>query len=258
MENKKSLVSEILYSLQIAGMVALALAIAVPVFFYMRKANNIEDSLTAEREQAFTSQTAEIKGFAKPILPSAAATAGIDTGARATKYLEVGSAILSVTPQNITKFTSEEFKKLGETQWSLMNTVASNQAVPSVVSIVFDNRGVVEGFLSRATTQALINDPAKLIGMIKNNDPVIERFFKSPAVLETLDNEPMMLALNNSNLFYQLLQSKTGQYFIRNPQIARNLVNDNKTLAPLLQNESLKMFLQINPQTKAAAEVFYK
>ncbi|MDR1123381.1 MAG: hypothetical protein LBL61_01985 [Elusimicrobiota bacterium] len=258
MENKakKENKGDLLYSLQIAGVVAAALLLAVPVFLYMAKANNIGGAISQERLESFVSSTAEIKAPSRPArLPSGAPASGITLG---SKYDNAGSAILSVSPQNIASLTADDFHMIGETPFSLMNTVAGNQAVPSVVAVVFDNRQVVSAFLTRPTTQELLNNPQKLADMIKSNDYIIERFFASPAVAQTLNNESVMLAVNNSVLFSNILQSKTGQYFIKNPRAARQLVNDNKTLAPLLQNESLRKFAEINPQTRAAAAAFYQ
>jgi hypothetical protein len=261
MENKKSnvksLAADTVYALQIAGVVALTLIIALPVYMYMRKASNIGASLSRDRLSSFESSTAEIKDFGQPSGPLVGA-GGLYEGQRATTaWTMAGSAVLTVNAQNITKLTPADFTKVGATPFSLLNTVGSNQNIPSIVSVVFDNRNVVEAFLSRATTQALLNNPQPLTEMIQNNDYAIDKFFNNPIVAETLDNEPMMLALAGSALFGQVLQSKTAQYFIKNPQAARQLVNGNKTLSALLGSESLKKFLMAGPATKTAAQIFY-
>jgi hypothetical protein len=258
MENKvkKGNKGDLVYSLQIAGVVAAALLLAFPVYLYIARANNIGGAISKERLDSFISSTAELKASPRPLrLSSGAPAAGLTLG---SKYNDAGAAILSVSPQNIASLTAEDFRIIGETPFSLMNTVAGNQGVPSVVAVVFDNRNVVRAFLNRPATQELLNDPQKLIAMIKSNDYIIERFFANPAISQTLKNESMMLAVNNSILFSNILKSKTGQYFIKNPREARQLVNNSKTLAPLLKNESLRKFMEINPQTRAAAAAFYQ
>jgi hypothetical protein len=258
MENKakKENKGDLLYSLQIAGIVAVALLLAFPVYLYIAKANNIDRAISQERLADFTSSTAELKAPSRMArLPSGAPASGLTFG---SKYSDAGAAILSVSPRNIAGLTAEDFRIIGETPFSLMNTVAGNQGVPSVVAVVFDNREVVSAFLNRPTTREMLNNPQKLIAMIKDNDYVIQGFFDNPAVAQTLKNEPLMLAVNNSVLFSNIMQSKTAQYFIKNPREARQLVNNNKALAPLLQNESLRKFMEINPQTRPAAAAFYQ
>ena len=255
MEKKKSFFREAVYALEIATIVALALLLALPVFWYMQKADRIERSLSQERLAALTNEKAELTDLNNPA--GSRMRGGIDAGQRTTRY-EAGAAILTVSPQNIIQLTPDDFRRIGATPFSLFNTVGANQNVPSVVGVVFDNQYVVGSFLARQTTRDLLNDPRKLADMVKNNDPVITRFFANPAAVETLDNEPMMLALSASALMYQILQSPAGQYFIKNPQISRRLVEDNTTLAPLLQNNSLRKFLETNPQTRDAADEFYR
>jgi hypothetical protein len=257
--DKKDISNDMIYSLQIAGIVAVALFLIFPVYLYMRKTKNIENSINREKLDSFRADDLQITNVNRQFLPSAnAGYAGIDTGRRSVKYADTGSAILSVTPQTITQFSPEDFRQIGEIPWSLTNTVAVNQNFPSIISVVFDNANVVSGFLGRATTQDLLNSPEKVAAMVQNNDPLIEQFFSGPAVVETLGSERMMFALVNSALFSQVFRSKTGQYFIKNPRRARALVEGNKTLAPLLGNESVKRFLSAHPQTKAAAAEFYK
>ncbi|MDR0645871.1 MAG: hypothetical protein LBG46_02535 [Elusimicrobiota bacterium] len=259
MDNKKDFSNDMLYSLQIGGIVAVALLLIFPVYLYMRKATRIENSLSPKKLDSFKSDTAQIINPSRQFLPSAnAGYAGIDVGQRSVKYANTGSAILGVTAQTITQFTPEDFRKIGETPWSLTNTVAANRNFPSLVEVVFNNPNVVAGFLGRTTTQELLNSPDKITSIIQNNDSIIEQFFSSPAAVGTLGNENMMLAIAKSTLLSQIFSSKTGQYFIKNPRRARALAAGNKTLAPLLSNESVKKFLFAHPQTKAAAAEFYK
>jgi len=255
MEKKGNFANDIVYSLQIAGLVAVTLLLALPVYMHMKRASNIENAISQERRESFINENAELKNLDRPAPGSP--TAGIDTGQRTTRY-DTGSAILTVSPQNIARLSPDDFRKVGETPYSLINTVGGNQNIPNVVSVVFDNRSVVTAFLARPTTQALLNNSAKVAEMVKNNDPVIARFFANAAVVETLDNEPMMLAISNSALMHQILQSPSGQYFIKNPAIARQLANGNKAIAPLIENKSLRKFLEVNPQTREAAAEFFK
>jgi hypothetical protein len=256
MDNKKTAVSEVVYSLQIGAVVALALLIAVPVYFYMRKANNIGESLTSDRLDSFVSQTAELDTNAEQYGQSRG-PGGIDVGPRRTRYSNTGQAILTVNYDNITKFTAQDFKQVGSTPWSLTNTVDANLAIPAVISVVFDNANVVEGFFERTTTQELVSNPERIIGMINNNDAVVQRFFADPVIQEALDNEPVMTVISESALFTQLLQTPAGQYFLRNPKQARQLVADSKSMAPLLQNAALRKLLLSNPSTQRAAEEFF-
>lgn len=255
MEKKKNVFKETIYALEIALTVALALLLAAPVFWYMRKADRIERSISPDRLAAFVNEHAVLIDLNNPAGPRA--IGGIDAGQRTTRY-EAGAAILTVSPQNIIQLTPDDFRRIGATPFSLFNTVGANQNVPGVVGVVFDNQHVVGAFLARQTTRDLLNNPPKLANMVKNNDPVIARFFANPAAIETLDNEPMMLAISSSALMYQILQSPAGQYFIKNPHISRRLVEDNTTLSPLLKNNSLRKFLETNPQTRDAAAEFYR
>jgi len=249
--------SDITFAIQIAGVIVLTAFIALPVYRYIQRADNIGDSLSQDRLASFISEKTELPVNQPGVYVPTIEGAGISAGQQTAKYGNVGAAILSVSLQNITRLSADDFKKIGETPWSLMNTVSGNIAAPGVIAVVFNNANVVNGFMNRASTKKLTSDSQVLEEMIKNNDPVIERFFNNSAVKSVLDNEPLMRDLETSLLFTELIGTPAAQYFIQSPGISKNLVEKNRALAPLKQNEKLKRILLGNPNTARAAKAVY-
>lgn len=251
--------SSMTYALQIAGVIALTAFIAMPVYLHMQKANNVGEYLDQERLDSFKSDTIELRnpeiGGGSVFAPDA--PAGLAEGQRSAKYSNVGAAILTVSIQNITRLSAEDFKKIGETPFSITNTVNANMAIPSVIEIIFNNANVVSGFMGRKTTQNLTSNPQVVVTMIKNNDLAVQKFVNSTAMQGVLNNEPLMQELRKSLLIKKLAATPTVQYFIKNPQVTKQLVKNSPALSPLLQNEKLKKQLMSSPETRAAAQAVY-
>jgi hypothetical protein len=264
MENKKQVIEnaakqlkmqkgETLYALQIAGMVFFAFLIFVPVYFAVQRAGNVEDFLTPEQLASFSDPDAVVpQGFERGI-SSGEIGAGLERGPRSARYSNIGSAIVSVSLENFARLSAQDYLKVGQTPWSLMNTVGNNMNVPSVAELVFNNANVVQGFLQRVTTREFLDNPQKLPDMIKNNDYIIEQFLTNPIVLDALENPAMIEALGGSVLYKEILNSAVAHGLMANPQAAIELIKSNKFTAPLLENKALIAFLKKNPQTAKAA-----
>lgn len=252
MDNKKNNQN---YILQIMLVVFLTMIIAYPVTLYVKKANNPEASLTEEQLNSFILETVEVKSFDTPSLSR---PTSIGSEQKSAKYSTTGQAIMTVNIYNITKLTGEDFTKVGQTPWSLMNTVKSNIATPQVIDLVFNNDNVVNAFMNRDSAKELTSNYLKLYDMLMQSNYAIEKFINNPTVVEVLNNDTALAVVANSQLINKILMSPSGQYFINNPKITKKLVEADDSLKALMGNQKLKKLLLTDKRTKAAAQILFK
>ncbi len=242
---------------QIMGVLLFALLIAYPVTLMMRKADNPSDFIPEASLKSLVNEKAEVAEFKRVLDPQLLSSAGGGVK-QSEKYTNLGEAILTVNILNITKLTADDFKKIGQTPWSLMNTVKANLKTPQVFDIVFSNKNVVAAFMARQSVQDLGGDYNKIVKMVKSNDYAIERFLKNNVVETVLADAALLDIIMNSKLIESLLQTPSAQYFISNPGQAVQLIEGNANLKPLLQNANLKKALLENPKTALAAKRIFK
>ncbi len=247
------------FLVKILSLILFALLIALPVAKMARRAQNPESALTEERLKPFTDESRTVQ-YEQSSLDAQGldGALGGGRGPRAEDYSNIGSAILTVNLANITRLSPQDFTKIGQTPFSLTNTVASNMKTPVVTEVVFNNRQVVLAFLSRPGVVKLAGSPKQLSDFILNESFAAEKFYNNRAVQSVLADGVMLEALLKSSLIDNLLQSASGQYFIKNPQEALRLIESNEKFKPLLTNENLKTALLNNPRTSAAAAQVFK
>ncbi|MDR0953719.1 MAG: hypothetical protein LBM71_06075 [Elusimicrobiota bacterium] len=242
------------FFLHIMLVLFLTLLIAYPVTLFVKKASNMEAAITDEQAASFVLDTVEVKNFDDPF-SDGRPVAGTSPQ---TRYNTSGQAILAVNVYNIARLTQKDFENVGLTPWSLINTVKANLQTPQVIDIVFNNTDVIKSFLNRSDTQDILLDYHKLSDMLSSKDYAIERFIKNPTVQAVLQDDAVFKVLSTSKLIDQILMSPTAQYFIKNPQTAKTLAQDNPALKEFLDNEKVKAALLENRRTAAAAKIFYK
>lgn len=246
------------FIVQIMLVIFLALLISYPVTIYIKKANNPSDFLTEQQLKAIESKNLTFTP-APTELPILTTEGGLSVGRQTTRYgATTGQAIVTVNIYNITKLSADDFKKVGSTPWSLMNTVRSNVTKPQIIDIVFNNDIVVDAFMTRATTAELTGNYLKVYDMLVQGSPVIDRFVNNPTVDAVISDSNLLATVARSKLISRILASASAQYFINNPQITKKLVYANPSFKNILANEKLKQVLLAHPQTAKAARVLYQ
>ncbi len=254
MENNKEKQT---FFIQVMLVIFFALLISYPVTNYIKKANNPSDFFTEQQLKAIESENLTFTPVtAAP--PPLATEGGLSVGRQSTKYSTTGQAIVTVNIYNITKLSADDFKKVGSTPWSLMNTVKSNLAKPQIIDIVFNNDVVVDAFMSRSTTAELTGNYLKLYDMLVQGSPAVDRFLTNPTVEAVINDDTALFTIAKSKLISRILASPSGQYFINNPQITKKLVLNNPSFKNVLANQKLKQVLLSHPQTAQAAKVLYQ
>ena len=245
------------FIVQVMLVIFFALLISYPVTIYIKKANNPSDFLTEQQLKAIESQNLTFTPVATAPAPLTT-EGGLSVGRQTTRYSTTGQAIVTVNIYNITKLSADDFKKVGSTPWSLMNTVRSNIARPQIVDIVFNNDVVVDAFMTRATTAELTGNYLKVYDMLVQGSPVIDRFLNNPTVDAVVNDSALLGIVAKSKLISRILASPAGQYFINNPQITKKLVYANPSFKNVLANPKLKQVLFAHPQTAQAAKILYQ
>lgn len=248
-----------MFLVQIMLVIFLTLLIAYPVTFYIKKANNPDQFLTQEQLKAIQTDKYSLSNVVANTGPAPLETeGGLSVGKQTTRYSNTGQAIISVNIYNITKLSKDDFTKVGQTPWSLMNTVKSNMATPQVLDLVFNNDAVVQAFMTRPSVVALTADYLKVYDMLMQGNYAIEKFVTNPTVEAAINDEKVLNSLANSKLIRSILSSKAGLYFINNPAVTKKLIANNEPLKKVLANENIKKQLLTNPYTKRTAPLLYQ
>lgn len=246
------------FIIQIMLVIFFALLISYPVTNYIKKANNPSDFLTEKQLKAIESNNLTFTPVATTQQQPLTTEGGLSVGRQTTRYTTTGQAIVTVNIYNITKLSADDFKKVGSTPWSLINTVKSNIAKPQILDIVFNNDVVVDAFMTRSTTAELTGNYLKVYDMLVQGSPVIDRFLTNTAVDAVINDSVLLSTVAKSKLISRILASPSAQYFINNPQITKKLVYSNPSFKAVLANQKLKQVLLAHPQTANAAKVLYQ
>lgn len=240
--------------LSVLTLLFLALVIAYPVSVFIKNRKDLSNAITQEQKQSFVSDE-EITANAQNNLIALAPGSRVGEGYKSVSYANDGSAIIRVTINNVANLTKEEFRLVGSTPYSLLNTVRANIKMPNVLDVVFNDDIIVNAFFERETTKNLINNPQVLIDMIQKQDQEITDFINHPAVQEALNSKETLNVIAGSQLAANLLASPAGQYFLKNPRTVKNLINKNEALKEFSLNENLRNLLLNFEPTKQAAKI---
>ncbi len=233
----------------------MALVIAYPVSLFIKNRSDLSEAITEEQRNSFISDQ-EIKLPSQNYMPVEPG-AQVGEGYKSVNYTDTGSAIIRVSINNVANLTADQFRQVGSTPYSLLNTVRSNINTPQVLDVVFNDDIINQAFFERETTQVLVNQPEVLVNMIKKQSSEISEFINHPAVQSALSRKEVLNVLAGSKLMGNILESPTGQYFLNNPQEVKNLIAQNEDLKNLSQNENLRfLLLNFEPTKKVASVVF--
>ena len=240
--------------LSILILIFIAMVIAYPVSLFIKNTSDLSKAITPEQRQAFIADE-EIKITPQISLMEFESGTSVGEGHKTVSYSNDGSAIIRVTVNNVANLSKEEFRQVGLTPYSLLNTVRANIKTPQVLDVVFNDPTIVGAFFERETTQDLIRNPQILIDAVINQDEELNSFLNHPAVQEAVNTKEVLNVLAGSQLMANILASPTGQYFLNNPQKAKELIDQSEALKALSFNENLRYLLLNFEPTKDAAAV---
>ncbi|MBO7605984.1 MAG: hypothetical protein J6S61_05975 [Elusimicrobiaceae bacterium] len=228
----------------------LAVLMAYGVSWYAKESNDLSSKITKEQLDSFTNPDVEYVEH-PPLSTGENIVSPVETRqSQAARYDDIGQAIKSLNIGNIAYASPEDLRLVGTTDWSLNNTVANNLDFPQVIEVVFNNKNVLEGFFSRQDVNELLNNYLTLSDLVTNNSDEMVSLIEGDAFKGVINNQELLTKVFNSALVQEILLSKSANYFLTNPNHAKGLIENNQTLAPLLQNENLKTVLSDNPKTK--------
>ena len=231
----------------------LAVLMAYGVSWYAKESNDLSSQISPEQLKSFTNPDVEYVEQ-PPVTTENNFVSPVETRqTQAARYDDVGQAIKSLNIGNIAYATPEDLRLVGATNWSLNNTVANNLDFPQVIEVVFNNKDVLEGFFSRKDVSEILNNYLSLSDLVQNNSPEMVSLIEGDAFKGVLKDQALLEKVFNSELVQNILLSRSASYYLSNPIQAKGLIENNQTLAPLLQNENLKTVLLKDPKTKRFA-----
>ncbi len=235
----------------------LAVLLAYGVSWYAKESNDLSSKITKEQLASFTNDKVDYVEQL-PVGSEENFISPVETRqTQAAYYDNVGKAIKSLNIGNIAYASAEDLRLIGSTNWSLNNTVANNLDFPQVIEVVFNNKDVLEGFFNRQDVSEILNNYLALSDLVENNSSEMVSLIEGKAFKGVLQDQELLAKILNSTLIQQVLLSRSANYFLSNPDQAKKLIEGNKTLAPLLENENLKTALLSNSKTKQFAQVVF-
>ena len=235
----------------------LATLMAYGVSWYVKSNGDLSSAITQEQLASFTNENVEYVEL-PPVGADNIYSSPVESRQKqAVRYDNIGQAVKTLNIGNIATATPEDLHHIGETNWSLTNTVNANLDFPQVIEVVFNNRNVMDGFFSRKDVLNLTENYLNLIDLLDNDPKTVSGLIEGHAFKSVLQNQDLMAKLLDSALMQELLLSRTATYFLDNPDEAKRVIEKNEILAPLLKEEKLKSVLLNNPITQDfALEVF--
>ena len=235
----------------------LATLMAYGVSWYAKNNSDLSSAITKEQLASFTDENIEYVELPPVGAETAFASPVESRQKQSVRYVNIGHAVKSLNIGNIATATPEDLRSIGDTAWSLTNTVNSNLNYPQVIEVVFNNRNVLDGFFSRKDVSELTENHLNLIDLIENDPQAVSGLIENHAFKGVLKNKVLMARLLDSALMQELLLTKTATYFLDNPEEAQKIIADNKILAPLLKEEDLKTVMLDNPITRDFAQIVF-
>jgi hypothetical protein len=234
-----------------------AVLLAWPVSLYVKKAKNPQEALTEDQLNSFVFNDVTVPLYQGGYSAQDIIRAG-EAGRRTVTYSTTGEAILTANVLNITTLTPGDFTRIGQTPWSLLNSVGANLSAPQVLEVLLNKAEVINGFFGREGVQALTGGPAPIKNMVNANDYSVEKFLTDPTVQGALANPAVVNAFIRSRFIGQLLNTKAARYFLANPSVMVEMINNNQYLKAAADNENVKKALLNDPRTQAAARQIYR
>ena len=235
-------------------LIFMAMVIAYPVSLFIKNRSDLSKAITPEQKESFISDKEEKPSERVNYLPIEQGTL-VGEGYQSVQYGNTGNAVIRVSINNVANLTQDQFRQVGRTPYSLLNTVRTNTKTPQVLDVVFNDDTIIEAFFGRETTSLLVNKPDILVRMVEKQAPEISEFINHPAMREALSSPETLNVLAGSKLMANVLESPTGQYFLNNPSEVKRLIGINEDLKSLSENENLRTLLLNFGPTKQAAQV---
>ena len=235
----------------------LAALIAYGVSWYAKESNDLTSKISQEQLNSFVNDEVEYVEFHPADISNVTISPVEMRQKQAARYDNIGQAIKSLNIGNIAYATAEDLRLIGETNWSLTNTVANNLNFPQVIEVVFNNKDVLDGFFNRQDVLNLLNNYLAVSDLVENNSSEMVSLIEGRAFKGVLKDPELLIKILSSELMQQVLLSRSANYFLANPNKAKSLIEGNKTLAPLLQEKNLKDVLLANPKTSAFAKAVF-
>ena len=230
--------------------VFLAALMAYGVSWYAKNNSDLSSKITPEQLASFTAEDIEYVEL-PPLGSEELFVSPVELRQKqAARYDDIGQAVKSLNIGNIAAATPEDLRLIGETAWSLTNTVAANLKFPQIIELIFNNKNVLEGFFSREGVLELTNNYLTVTDLVVNNSPEVSDLIESNAFKGIIKDKELMTKILNSALIQEILLSRSGNYFLSNPMEAKKLIENNEILAPLLKEENLKNVLLSDPKTE--------
>lgn len=235
----------------------LATLLAYGVSWYAKKNSDLSAAITQEQLASFTDENIEYVEL-PPVGAEVPYAAPVESRQKqAARYDNIGHAVKSLNIGNIATATPEDLHLIGETNWSLTNTVNANLNYPQVIEVVFNNKNVLDGFFSRKDVKDLTDNYLTLVDLIENEPKDVSGLIDNHAFKGVLKNPTLMAKLLDSALIQELLLTKTATYFLDNPEEAKKVIENSEVLAPLLKEKQLKEVLLANPITRDFALIVF-
>lgn len=235
----------------------LAVLIAYGVSWYAKESNDLSSGISKEQLNSFTNDKVEYVEL-PPVSTGDISMSPVEMRKKqAARYDDMGQAIKSLNIGNIAYVSAEDLRLVGETNWSLTNTVANNLNFPQVIEVVFNNKDVLNGFFGRQDVLNLLDNYLAVSDVVENNSSEMVSLIEGRAFNGVLKDPELLAKILSSELIQQILLSRSANYFLTNPDQAKKLIESNKTLAPLLQEKNLKDVLLANSKTNAFAKAVF-
>ena len=235
----------------------MATLMAYAVSWYIKSNGDLSSAITQEQLASFTNENIEYVEQPPVGADSIYASPVESRQKQSARYDNIGQAVKTLNIGNITTATPEDLQLIGQTNWSLTNTVNANLDFPQVIEVVFNNKNAIDGFFGRKDVSNLTENYLNLKDLLDNDPNAVSGLIESRAFKGVLKNQELMAKLLDSALIQELLLTKTATYYLDNPDEAKKVIENNKILAPLLKEEKLRSVLFNNAITQDfALEVF--
>lgn len=231
----------------------LALVAVYPVSLFIKNRKDLSKAITPEQMQSFVSED-DYNQNAQNTLPLDP-DSRVAQGPKSVFYANDGHAIICVTVNNVANLSEEDFYSVGNTPFSLLNSVRANIKTPQVLAVVFNDGTIINGFFDRESTKKILGNPQALSSMISKNDEEVSSFINHPAVQEALNSKEVLNVIAGSQMVADILATPTGKFFLTNPDEIKRLINQNEDLKALSKNENLRYLLLNFEPTKRAASI---
>jgi len=163
-----------------------------------------------------------------------------------------GATLPVISLYNLDSFSGSNYELIGKAPWALSINIVSNAKEPRVVFHLLNQDKMIGAYLARPEIAAVLNDPAALAELAKDEE-ALQTFFAQEAAQKVLASEDLMKAYSTSRFFSYLLISKAVKYYRDNPQEAAQLIRNSPTLSSLKRNPFVRQAVSENRYLKNIA-----